>query len=522
MRNLAIYLACGAGAFIVGLVFDGGAPVIAATPAALTISTTALHTGRAGVAYSTTVAATGGVKPYSFSATGLPAGLTINKSTGIVSGTPGAGSFGVRTVSFKVTDSAKPTAHTAAAKLTLSLYNSVAGEACGGLNLGNNASFHGFVPFASTDAWDTDISDAPVDPKSDAITSAAGIAGNHLHHDWSSVADGNYGIPYTVVDSSVQPLVPIHISAYPGESDIAMAPFPLTAPIEGFPGDCAAGGWPDTYQGDAHVLVVDRNTCFLYETFNTHRCKGAWNADQETVWDLKQFEHRPSSWTSADAAGLAILPGLVRYDEVASGAIRHAIRFTLPHTKNDANDGYFVEPASHAAGTDWGVSNIMGMRIRLKADFDISGYSKTNQVILTAMKKYGMILADNGSYFYFQGAPDPRWNDDDLSTLDHSVYSSDFEVVEMTPAWPGWDSATAPAGVTPRIKSFSASATPVKAGATVVLAWDITGESYLFIDKLGGVRGSNVVVRPTATTTYTLNATNQFGRTKKTVTVTVN
>ena len=134
--------------------------------------------------------------------------------------------------------------------------------------------------------------------------------------------------------------------------------------------------------------------------------------------------------------GCPSFPGLLRYDEVASGAINHAIRFTMQQTKNDANGGYFVEPASHAAGNIWGVNNVMGMRIRLKASFDISGFSADNQVILTAMKKYGMILADNGGYFFFQGVPDPRWNDDDLINLD-AIQSSNFEVVQMTPAFPG-------------------------------------------------------------------------------------
>ena len=169
------------------------------------------------------------------------------------------------------------------------------------------------------------------------------------------------------------------------------------------------------------------------------------NASSETIWDMKNYESRPYGWTSADAAGLAIFPGLVRYDEVASGAIHHAIRFTMQQTKNDANDGYFVPPASHAAGTNWGVSNVMGMRIRLKASFDISGFSAANQVILTAMKQYGMILADNGGYFFFQGAPDPRWDDNDLTNLD-AIGSENFEVVQMTPEFPGWDSATAPTG----------------------------------------------------------------------------
>jgi hypothetical protein len=231
-------------------------------------------------------------------------------------------------------------------------------------------------------------------------------------------------------------------------------------------------------------------------------------------------EQRPWGWTSADAAGLAIFPGLVRYDEVAAGAINHAIRFTLPHTKNDANDGYFVEPASHAAGTDWGVSNVMGMRIRLKASFDISGYSAVNQVILTAMKKYGMILADNGSYFFFQGAPDTRWDDNDLANLD-SVLSSDFEVVQMAPAWPGWDDATAPTGALPTIDSFTATPATVAAGTPVTLKWDTSNDSYDFIDVLGGVHGGTVTITPTATTTYTLNATNQYGRSTKQVTVTV-
>jgi hypothetical protein len=390
--------------------------------------------------------------------------------------------------------------------------------ACANMSVGDNASLNGFVPFPSTAAWNTDISTAPLDPNNTAITSAAGFAGLHLHHDFSSVAGGNYGIPYVVVDSSSTPLVPIDVMDYASESDVALAPFPLSAPIEGSPADCS--GWPDTYIGDSHVLVLDRHACMLYETFNTHRCSGAWNSSSETIWDMQNFEQRPWGWTSADAAGLAIFPGLVRYDEVASGAINHAIRFTMQVTKNDANDGYFVEPASHAAGVYWGVSNVMGMRVRLKASFDISSYSPTNQVILTAMKKYGMIVADNGGYFYFQGVPDPRWNDDDLVNLD-SIASSNFEVVQMTPTYPGYDSATAPTGPPPTINSFTASATTVSAGTPVTLRWTTSNDSYDFIDKLGGVRGGSVTTTPAATTTYTLNATNQYGRSTKQVTVTV-
>jgi hypothetical protein len=492
--------------------------VSAAQSNKLTISTTSLPAGTVGASYSANIAATGGTTPYTFSATGLPSGLAISASTGTISGTPTQSDIGTASVTITVTDSTTPTPQTAAADLNLAINAATSASACSQMSTGDNASLNGFVPFPSTSAWNTDISQAPLDPNNTAITTASGFVGNHLHHDWSSVAGGNYGIPYVVVDSSTTPLVPIDVVAYASESDVALAPFPATAPIEGSPADCTGG--PGDYVGDQHVLVLDRNACMLYETFNTVRCRGTWSSDSETIWDLKNYEQRPWGWTSADAAGLPIFPGLVRYDEVASGAINHAIRFTLPHTKNDANGGYFVEPASHAAGTDWGVYNVMGMRIRLKASFDISGYSTANQVILTAMKKYGMILADNGSYFYFQGVPDPRWDDNDLVNLD-SITSSNFEVVQMTPTYPGYDDATAPTGAPPTINSFIASASSVAAGTAVTLTWNTTNDSYDFIDVLGGVSGGSVTVTPAATTTYTLNATNQYGRSPAVVTVTV-
>jgi len=487
-----------------------------AAQAPLTITTTSLPSGTVSAAYSSAITASGGTTPYAYSASNLPAGLSINSATGAISGTPTQS--GTTAVSFTVSDSTKPTAQTATATLSLTINPASSGSLCGGMSTGDGASLNGFVPFPATSPWNTDISQAPLDPNNAAITSAAGFAGLHLHHDFSSTAGGNYGIPYVVVDSSVTPLVPINVIDYASESDVAMAPFPITAPIEGSPADCS--GWPDTYVGDSHVLVLDRNTCFLYETFNTHRCNGQWNASSETIWDMQNFEQRPWGWTSADAAGLAIFPGLVRYDEVASGAINHAIRFTMQQTKNDANGGYFVQPASHAAGTVYGVSNVMGMRIRLKASFDISGFSPANQVILTAMKKYGMILADNGGYFYFQGVADPRWDDNDLVKLD-AIQSSNFEVVQMTPAWPGWDANSAPTGNPPAIASFTASPASVSAGTAVTLTWNTTNDSYDFIDLLGGVRGGSVVVKPTATTTYTLNTTNQYGRSTMKVTVTV-
>jgi Putative Ig domain len=404
MHDYFLFLTLGAATLIQGF----GPNAKAQSPAAksipqttkLAISTTAIPTGRVAIGYSTRVAATGGKEPYIFTASGLPAGLSIDKTNGVVSGKPAAGAVGRAAVTVKVTDSTKPKALSATARLALWIYQAAAKEECGQLSLGNNASFNGFVPYQSTDLWDTDISNAPVDPNNEMLTTTVGFAGNNLHPDFSSPTYGA-GIPYVVVDSSAQPLVPVSVGIYASESDVALEPIPITAPIEGAPPDCAAGGWPHTYLGDAHVLVVDRNTCFLYETFNTHRCNGEWASDSETIWDLKQFEHRPWGWTSADAAGLPIMTGLVRYDEVEAGQINHAIRYTMQNTKNDNNGGYFVEPASHAAGTYWGPPWVMGMRIRLNADFDISGFSKANQVILTAMKQYGMVVADNGGYFFF-------------------------------------------------------------------------------------------------------------------------
>jgi len=486
-------------------------------PSALSISTTDLSSGTAGGAYTASISAKGGTTPYTFSATGLPSGLSITSSNGSISGTPALNTAGTSVVSFAVSDSSQPP-QTATAKFNLTINPAVVASACSQMSTGNNANLNGYVPFPSTTPWNTDISTAPLDPNNSAITSAAGFAGLHLHHDFSSTFGGNYGIPYIVVDSSTTPVVPISVLDYADESDVASAPFPISAPIEGSPAHCS--GWPNTYIGDSHVLVLDRASCFLYETFNTHRCNGAWNSSSETIWDMQSYEQRPWGWTSADAAGLPIFPGLIRYDEVAAGSINHAIRFTMQQTRNGANGGYFVQPASHAAGTTYGVNNIMGMRVRLKSSFDISGFSKANQVILTAMKKYGMILADNGSYFYFQGVPDPRWNDDDLDNLD-TVQSSNFEVVQMTPAWPGYDTATAPTGNPPAISSFSASSTTISAGAQVTLNWSATNDSYDFIDKIGGVHGTSATVSPLATTTYTLNATNQYGRSTAKITIIV-
>jgi Putative Ig domain len=481
--------------------------VSAAPTSTLTLTTTTLAEATVNIAYSATLTATGGVAPYTFTlanGTALPAGLTLSSAGGI-SGTPTTAGSAAFTVN--VTDSSAPAPLSATGSLSITV-NSTAGPSCGNMSTGNGASLNGYVPFPSSNAWNTNIASAAVDPNSAAIIAA--LTGSNLHPDFSNIADGNYGIPYVVVDSSVTPPVPVTMTTYQSESDITLYPIPLTAPIEGFPPAC-------TITGDNHLLVIDKNKCWLYETWQTQLCNGTWSAANGAIWDLTSTEHRPYGWTSADAAGLPIFPGLVRYDEVAAGAINHAFRMTLAQTKSDANGGYFVPPATHAAGNNSGTDNIMGMRLRLKASFDISGFSATNQVILTAMKNYGMIVADNGSNMYFQGAPDARWDDNDLSAL-KAIDASNFDVVQMGAQY---DAATAPTGPVPTISSFTASQTTVAAGTPVTLSWTVSNDSYDYIDVVGPVRGGTQTVTPAVTTTYTLNSTNQYGRATMAVTVNV-
>jgi hypothetical protein len=281
---------------------------------------------------------------------------------------------------------------------------------------------------------------------------------------------------------------------------------PATAPIEGYP---APGS------GDRHVLVLDNNSCWLYELYNSvAQTNGNWNADSAAVWDLTADEQRPYTWTSADAAGLPIFPGLARYDEVAAGAIHHALRFTLQSSRVA-----FTPPASHWAANSSNASAApMGMRLRLKAGFDISSFSAANQVILAALKKYGMIMADNGSSMYISGAPDDRWSNDDLHNLGN-ITASDFEVVQMNPVY---TSANVPQGSSPSISSFTASSQSVSAGTQVTLSWNVTGASYLIVSPdIGAIRGSSVIITPSQSATYTLYATNAFGRTTATINITV-
>jgi hypothetical protein len=379
-------------------------------------------------------------------------------------------------------------------------------SACSVMAPGQGGSLNGFVPFPADNLWNKDISSAPVDPNSTALINFIG-ASVTIHPDFGSglYQGSSIGIPYVVVDST-QSFVPINFTAYGDESDPGPMPVPANAPIEGY---------PNPGNGDRHVLVLDNNNCWLYELFSASAGSGgAWNAASAAVWDLQNDEQRPWTWTSADAAGLPIFPGLVRYDEVTAGHINHAIRFTLQFSR-----AAFVPPASHWAATSTqSMAAPMGMRLRLKSSFDVSTFSPTNQVILNAMKKYGMIMADNGSSLYISGAPDDRWSNDDLHSLG-SVTASDFEVVEMNPIY---TSSNVPTGASPSISSFTATPSTTSAGSAVTLNWSASGASYSVISpSIGAVRGNSVKVSPSQTTTYTLAATNQFGRTTATVTITV-
>ena len=275
----------------------------------------------------------------------------------------------------------------------------------------------GVSVFPADNAWNTPVDTAPVDPASDALI--ASIGGDvHLHPDFGADWNGGpFGIPYVVVHAG-QPRVPVTFS-YADESDPGPYPIPPDAPIEG-------GG---AATGDRHVIVLDQDARRLYELFDAHESGSGWTAGSGAVFDLTSNALRPAGWTSADAAGLPILPGLVRYDEVVEqGEIRHALRFTVAHTRRA-----YVAPARHFASSSTSPSlPPMGMRVRLKAGFDLSGYPASAQVILRALKKYGMIVADNGSSWYISGAPDPRWSDGELNSL-KNLTGDEFEVVKMGP-----------------------------------------------------------------------------------------
>ena len=270
--------------------------------------------------------------------------------------------------------------------------------------------------FPADNVWNAPVDTLPVDANSAAYVATVG-ASVSLHPDFGS---GLYqgvpiGIPYVLVTGQ-QPKLPVTFS-YRDESDAGPYPIPPDAPIEGGPNST----------GDRHILMLDRDDCVLYELFAAYPPGGdkGWRAGSGAIFNLRSHALRPDGWTSTDAAGLPILPGLVRYDEVAEGAIRHAVRFTVYRSQRA-----YIHPATHWASsiTDPDYPP-MGLRLRLKAGYDISGFTGQSRVILEALKKYGMIVADNGSNWFISGAPDQRWDDDDLNQL-KDVPGSAFEAVD--------------------------------------------------------------------------------------------
>ena len=285
--------------------------------------------------------------------------------------------------------------------------------------LGNGSGdLGGRAIFPAGNPWRTDISGAPRDANSDSLIASCG-ATKGMHPDFGTVyAGAPNGISYVVVHGT-QAKVPVSFY-YGDESDAGPYPVPPYAPIE--------GGASST--GDRHVLVIDADNWKLYEMFDAHPVSGgtSWTGGSGAIFDMTAGTTRPAGWTSADAAGLPILPGLVRYDEVAlRHVIAHALRFSCARTRKA-----YIPPARHSAGSQTSANyRQWGCACDSRQSFDISGFSAPNQVILTALKKYGMFLADNGSDMYLSGAPDPRWSDDDLHNLT-KVHGSDFEVVQMS------------------------------------------------------------------------------------------
>jgi hypothetical protein len=264
--------------------------------------------------------------------------------------------------------------------------------------------------FPANNPWNQDVSNLPVDPNSaNYVASIDSFANRHLHADFGS--DPTYGFPYRVVNGAAP--TPINFTQYGDESDPGPYPIPTDTPIE-------AGS-------DRHVLVVDSSRCRLYELYNAQPTASGWDAGSGAAFDLSSNALRPDTWTSADEAGLPILPGLVRYDEVQAGQINHALRFTVGRTQRA-----FIHPATHL-GTSPGVNDPpMGLRLRLRAGFDLGPFQGEALVVLRALKRYGMFVADTGTSWYVSGSTDTRWDDTDLDQL-KGVPGSAFEVVQTGP-----------------------------------------------------------------------------------------
>jgi hypothetical protein len=333
--------------------------------------------------------------------------------------------------------------------------------------------------------WNTPIDQLPVSPNSSTYVNTIGAtAGVHADFGAGLWDGGPIGIPYITVPGT-QTKYPASFT-YADESDLGPYAVPLNAPIE--------GGSAST--GDRHAISIDADNCILYELYAAYPQAASWQAGSGAIFNLLSNSLRVATWTSADAAGLPIFPGLVRYDEIVAGEIRHALRFTVPKTQKA-----YVWPARHYASSLTGAQYPpMGVRFRLRADFDMSGFSPTNQIILRALKKYGMMIADNGSAWYLSGAPDSRWNNDDLHNLG-AIHGSDFEVVDVAGLMVTPDSGQAqqstvtppppppPAPVSVTISPISA---VVRANRTQIFTATVQDTSNTAVTwKVNGITGGN-------------------------------
>ncbi|MDB5172175.1 MAG: hypothetical protein JWN51_948 [Phycisphaerales bacterium] len=343
-------------------------------------------------------------------------------------------------------------------------------------------SLSGNQLFPADSPWNHPIAGAPVAANSAMLVASVG-ANRPLHPDFGAglYQGAALGIPYNIVPGN-QPKVPVVIDAYPSESDLLPVPIPVDAVIEGDPLP------PNLNTGDRHLIVYDKDNNLLYELFHAHRpaeeADGQWHADSEAVWNMNVNSFRTPGDTSADAAGLPILLGLVRVDEtLAQGVINHALRFTVP-----ISNAAYVFPASHFAGSHNGALPRMGERFRLKQNVDISGFSAVNRVILQTLKTYGMIVADNGDGWFLSGSPDEAWNNDDLHLLTR-ILGSSFEAVDLTPVVTALDRSSGPPG-----------------SVVTVSGVNFMGVAGQLQVSFGGVAGTNVTVLSDNTLTVTAPA----------------
>ena len=324
--------------------------------------------------------------------------------------------------------------------------------------------------------WNTPVDTLPVLSNSASMITTIG-AGTGFHADFGAGTwnGGPIGIPFITVPGT-QTKYPATF-LYADESDTGPYAVPLNAPIEGGSGST----------GDRHAIAIDTGHCILYELYNAYPQSSSWSADSGAIFDLNSNALRPSGWTSADAAGFPIMPGLVTYDEVLSGEIKHAIRFTVPRSRHE-----FVWPARHYASSLTGTQYPrMGERFRLKAGFDISSYPADVQVILRAMKRYGIMMADNGSAWYISGQPDPRWNDSNLHTLGQ-LLGSNFEAVDATVLMIDPNSGAARQnGVTVTVSPSSAS---VRTGRMQAFTATVTGAPGSVTWSVNGTAGGDGIV----------------------------